>query len=131
MKEISKATEIKKIRGKIVKKRSSSIKFRRTNWFKLKRVGLFWRKPRGDDSKIKRKLAGHVAMPSPGYRSPSVVRGLHPSGYPSVVVHNLNELLKVAPGYAVYLSSGLGRKKKEELIARAEELKLKLLNGGK
>ena len=70
-------------------------------------------------------------MPSPGYRSPSIVRGLHPSGHPSVVVHNLNELLKVAPGYAVYLSSGLGRKKKEELIAKAEELKLKLLNGGK
>ncbi|MFP3219552.1 MAG: 50S ribosomal protein L32e [Candidatus Marsarchaeota archaeon] len=120
-----------KLRDKIIKKRSKAIAFRRTNWFKFKRVGEFWRKPRGDDSKIKRKVAGHPPMPSPGYRSPADVRGLHPSGFPTVVVHNVAELLSAPSGHAIYISSTVGRRKREEIIAKAEELKLKLLNAGK
>ncbi len=119
------------IRQKIIKKRSSAREFRRTNWFKFKRVGTFWRKPRGDDSKIKRKVAGHPPMPSPGFRSPKEVRGLHPSGYPVAVVHNEEELRSVPSGRAIYLSSGMGRRKREALLEVAKELKLKVLNGGK
>ena len=119
------------IRQKIIKKRAGAREFRRTNWFKFKRVGTFWRKPRGDDSKIKRKVAGHTPMPSPGFRSPKEVRGLHPSGFAVSVVHNEKELRAVPSGRAVYLSSGMGRRKREALLEVARELKLKVLNGGK
>jgi len=114
----------------IVRKRSRSLRFLRTNWFKFKRVGLFWRKPRGIDSKIKKHLSGHPPMPAPGYRSPKSVRGLHPSGLPSVVVHNVKELSLVGQGSAIYIASGVGRRTREIMLERAKELKLKVLNGG-
>lgn len=122
---------LKGLKKEIVEKRSRAIEFRRTNWFKFKRVGTFWRKPRGDDSKIKKKMAGHPPMPAPGYRSPRSVRGLHPSGYPYVVVHNEKELAAVGADHAVYLASTIGGRKREALLEKAKELKLKVLNGGK
>jgi large subunit ribosomal protein L32e len=94
-----------------------------------KRVKPSWRKPRGRQSKIRAKLKGKLKMPTVGYRAPKRLRYLHPSGFKEVLVHNVNELLKVDPKKEVVrISSKVGKKKRNEILKKAEELKIKVLN---
>ncbi len=88
-----------------------------------------WRKPRGIDSKQRKHVKAKGAHPRIGYSAPSEKRGLHPSGYEEVYVRNLVDLLKIDPEkQAARLSSTLGRKKKEIILAKADELGIKVLN---
>ena len=64
-----------------------------------------------------------------GYRQPKVLRGLHPSGLREVLVRNPRELEKVDPSReAARLSSTLGRRKREQILALAKEKGIKVLN---
>jgi len=106
-------------------------KFRRQEWFRFKRLGEKWRRPRGRDSKMRLRIKGKGSLVSVGYRVPKAVRGLHPSGLAEVVVKNLSELEKIdASKQAVRIASCVGRKKREQILKRAKELKIKVLNPG-
>ncbi len=88
-----------------------------------------WRKPRGIDSKQRKHVKAKGAHPRIGYGAPSEKKGLHPSGYEEVYVRNMNDLLKIDPEtQAARLAANLGKKKKEEILAKADELKIKVLN---
>jgi len=66
-----------------------------------------------------------------GYRGPRLARGLHPSGFEEVIVRNPEELEKVDPRrQAVRIASSVGRRKRAEIIKRAEELGITVLNAG-
>ncbi|RLE45257.1 50S ribosomal protein L32e [Candidatus Woesearchaeota archaeon] len=94
---------------------------------KLSRSG--WRKPKGQDSKMRVSLRGYRRSVSSGFRSPSAVRGLDVSGLKQVLVSSLKQLEKLDPKTdGVVLSSGLGFRKREVLIKKCSELKLKILN---
>jgi large subunit ribosomal protein L32e len=68
-------------------------------------------------------------MPSIGYGAPRELRGLHPSGLKEVVVYTPRELERVDPKKeAVKIASTVGKKKRIEILRRAEELKIKVLN---
>jgi len=106
-------------------------KFRRQEWFRLKRLGEKWRRPRGRDSKMRLGRRGKPAMPLIGYRLPKAVRGLHPSGREEVLVRNPKDLERVdANKQAIRIASNVGRRKREQIMARAKELGIEVLNPG-
>ena len=106
-------------------------KFRRQEWFRFRRLGERWRKPRGKDSKMRVGIRGKPAMPSVGYRLPKQLRGLHPSGMVEVLVHKPEDVRGVDPSkQAVRIASGVGGRKRKQIIELAEQLKVRVLNPG-
>ena len=104
-------------------------KFLRQHAVNLKRLGDKWRKPRGYHSKLRRHEKSKGSMPSPGYGTPSKLRFLHPSGFKDVLIFNINDLEKINPKTdAVRFSHTLGKRKRTEILKKAEEMKVKVLN---
>lgn len=101
--------------------------FRRQHGPWSKRLKECWRRPRGQNSKQRKKWWGKGEHPGSGYRQPRSVRGLHPSGLPEVIVHNPSELEGLT-GVAVRIARTVGSRKRQEIIARARELGLKVIN---
>lgn len=109
--------------------RRSRPEFLRQESWRYKRVGKAWRKPRGIDSKMRHERQGWPSLVKVGYRGPRRVRGLHPTGFRDILIHDARELSELDPKKdAVRLSSSLGRRKRGELVTRAREIGLKILN---
>ncbi|MFN4046736.1 MAG: eL32 family ribosomal protein, partial [Acidilobaceae archaeon] len=51
-----------------------------------------WRRPKGNDSKMRLEIKGYPPRVKIGYRTPRALRGLHPSGLKPVVVRSLKDL---------------------------------------
>jgi len=110
-------------------KKAKEPDFVRQESWRYVRVKPNWRRPRGIDSKMRLKKKGYPKCPNVGYRGPRLVRGLHPSGFREVLVHNVKELEGLDPSRdAVRIASTVGRKKRVEILQRAKELGLKVLN---
>lgn len=113
------------------KKKKRTPKFKRQEWFRFKRLGEKWRRPRGKDSKMRLGIRGRPAVPSIGYKSPKPMRGLHPSGKIEVLVNNLEDVKRVIPNkHVIRIASSVGKRKREQILARAEELGIRVLNPG-
>ncbi|MCD6242873.1 50S ribosomal protein L32e [Candidatus Bathyarchaeota archaeon] len=101
---------------------------RQESW-RYKRIKENWRRPRGLDSKMRRKIKGWPKCPEVGYRGPKAARGLHPSGYEEILVYNPNDLDKVDPEkQAIRIAHTVGIKKRMEIIAKATSKKIRILN---
>jgi large subunit ribosomal protein L32e len=88
-----------------------------------------WRRPRGLDNKVRRKIKGWPASPSTGYKGPKIARGLHPSGYREVIVYNPEEVAAVdSSTQAIRIARTVGKRKRVLIIAEAEKLQVKILN---
>ena len=95
----------------------------------LRRVGMKWRAPKGIHSKLRMHKREAGNLPRVGYGSPRSVKGLHPSGFEEIMVYNSNDVSKVNPQtQACRISSTVGRKKKMEIMKKANEMKIKVLN---
>ena len=95
----------------------------------LKRVKSPWRRPKGINSKIAQKKKGKLPMPTIGYGAPKKMKYLHPSGLREVLVNNVDDLMKANAGKeAVKIASAVGKKKRSEILKKAEEMKIKVLN---
>lgn len=104
-------------------------KFLRPGAIAYKRLGRKWRRPRGMHAKLRRHEKSKGKMPSPGYGAPKELRYLHPSGLKEVLVSNVNDLQKIDPKTeAVRIAHIVGKKKRTQLLKKAEELKIKVLN---
>ena len=115
-------------RERINKKRPH---FKRFESWRFVRVKDQWRKPRGIDNKMRTELQGWPKSVKVGYRGPTAVRGLHPSGKEEVMVWNTKDLEKVDTETQVARIGGsVGGRKREAMIEKAEELKLRILNPG-
>jgi large subunit ribosomal protein L32e len=107
-------------------------KFIRQESWRYDRLAENWRKPKGKDNKMRKQKAGVPAIVKVGYRGPKSARGLHPSGYTDNVVHNVGELSRLDPKKdAARLGHTVGKRKRIEIIAKAGELGIKVLNAGK
>ncbi len=105
------------------------IRFRRQMSEAYVRVKESWRRPRGQTNKVRKEYKGKIAKVKIGYKADAELRFLHPSGYKEVLIHNLKELEKVDPKtQAVRIASTVGKKKRLEIIKKAEELGIKVLN---
>jgi len=109
--------------------RQNKPKFLRQESWRYIRVGNSWRKPKGTDSRMRLRKRGWPNLVKIGYGGPAKARGLHPSGFNDILVFTKEELERLNPETdAVRLSSGLGARKRREIVDRANELGLKILN---
>ena len=103
--------------------------FKRQNWFRYKRLGDKWRRPRGIHSKMRRHFKYRIPVVRSGFRGPASVRGLHPSGFEEVLVNNLKEVDNVdAKTQAIRIASTVGDKKREMIVTKADELGIRVFN---
>jgi len=94
-----------------------------------KKLGEKWRRPKGRHNKMRLKLKSKRKMPSIGYRTKKSIRGLHPSGYEEILIETPSQFDNVnKERQAIRISATVGRRKKELIIKKAEELGIKILN---
>ncbi len=107
-------------------------KFKRQESWRYKRLAINWRKPKGIDNKMRKQVSGVPSLVKIGYGGPKNARGLHPSGYVDNLVYNVNDLMNLDKDKdAARIAHTVGNKKRLEIIAKAESLGIKLLNGRK
>lgn len=107
----------------------SKRKFKRQEQRRFKKLKDSWRSPRGRDSKMRRDKKGKPPQVKIGYRTPRAERGIHPSGFRETLVRTPRDLEEINPEtHAARISSTVGAKKRGQIIDRAKELGIKILN---
>ena len=104
--------------------------FRRTEWFRYKKLSRTgYRRGKGLGNKMRIGFSYRTPVVSIGFRGPAATRGLHPSGFREVLVHNEKELAGLDPKtQAVRIGGTVGSKKRSVLEGKAKELGLRVLN---
>ncbi len=111
------------------RKRVGKPQFNRQDYHKKKRTPTSWRRPRGKLSKQRRGVKGKGDTVQAGFRTPTEVRGKHPSGFEEVRVHNTDDLEGVdGDREAVRIASKVGARKRERIEEQAEEQGIRVLN---
>merc|ERR1712050_305859 len=115
---------------KVVKKHAK--KFKRFQSDRFMRVSESWRKPKGIDGRVRRRFKGAIRMPKIGYGSNKKTRHLLPNGFYKFRVSNVNELellLMHNRKYCAEIAHNVSKKKRKEIVQRAEELNVRVING--
>lgn len=104
--------------------------FRRQDAHKKARISRTgYRKSRGLQSKVRLNLRGYVKAANPGYGSPLAAKNMHPNGLFPFIVSTLAQLEQLnAEKEGAIIASSLGNRKRVELLKKAQELKITLLN---
>lgn len=95
----------------------------------IKRLKDKWVRPRGYHSKLRLNKKGHAKSISPGYKSPSLVKGLLKNGFQPIYVSNVSDLNKIdVKTQAAMINSKVGLKNKLIIINKAIEMKIHIAN---
>ncbi|KAK9809769.1 hypothetical protein WJX73_004477 [Symbiochloris irregularis] len=118
------------VKPKIIKKRTK--RFRRHQWDRKITVPESWRRPKGIDSRVRRKFKGcGVKMANIGFGSAKKTRHLLPSGFYKFVVNNVSDLellLMHNKRYAAEIAHNVAAVKRKAIVERAAELNINVLN---
>jgi large subunit ribosomal protein L32e len=112
-----------------------SKQFKRTDFWRFSRLGMgrkkkqVWRRAEGVQSKIRRKKRGYPIMPSIGLRTPRAGRNKVENAIP-ILIHNVADLQKLKKGSVVIMAK-IGARKKLDVLKKAEELQIKIINQGR
>ncbi|MFQ6074903.1 MAG: 50S ribosomal protein L32e [Candidatus Bathyarchaeia archaeon] len=119
------------LRVREVLKTRRPVFIRQESW-RYKRVKPSWRRPKGIDSKMRLGKGGWPRSPKVGYRSPRLVRGLHPMGLKEVLIHRPKDLDPIDPKqYVARIAHTVGARKRLRILEKAEELGIHVVNPGK
>ena len=92
-----------------------------------------WRRPKGIDSRVRRKFKGcGIVMPNIGYGTAKKTRHQLPNGLLKFLVHNpadLDVLLMHNRTYCAEVAHGVSAKKRKAIVERARELNVSVTNG--
>merc|ERR1712170_214037 len=114
----------------IVKKRTK--KFIRHQSDRKISVKESWRRPKGIDSRVRRKFRGcGINMPNIGYGSNKKTKHLLPSGFYKVVVNNVAELellMMHNRSYCAEVAHNVSTLKRKAIIERAQQLNINVTN---
>merc|ERR1712024_93325 len=114
---------------KIVKKRTK--KFIRHQSDRYVKVKSNWRKPKGIDSRVRRRFKGQYLMPSIGYGSNKKTKHVCPDGFKKFVIHNISELevlLMQNKTFSAEIAHTVSSKKRKTIVERAQQLAIKVTN---
>lgn len=116
---------------KLMEERNKKPRFIRQQFWQFKKLKDKWRRPRGRHSKQRRHYKYRPPVPRIGYGSPKKVRYLHPSGFKEKMVYNVKDLEGIdASKEAIRIAHTVGKKKRMEIIAKADEMGIRVLNRG-
>ncbi|EEE69995.1 hypothetical protein OsJ_29904 [Oryza sativa Japonica Group] len=114
---------------KIVKKRVKQFKRPHSDRY----IGLktSWRRPKGIDSRVRRKFKGCTLMPNIGYGSDKKTRHYLPNKFKKFVVHNVSELellMMHNRTYCAEIAHNVSTRKRKEIVERAAQLDIVVTN---
>lgn len=107
-------------------------KFLRTTWHKMHKLGMKvkkkrkWRHAYGRHNKIRLGNRGRDVRPKVGWMADKTEKG-KVEGLVPVIVNNVKELENVEKGKGIVIAN-VGKKKKMEIVKKANEMKLTILN---
>eukprot|EP01088_Endostelium_zonatum_P022046 TRINITY_DN9118_c0_g1_i1.p1 TRINITY_DN9118_c0_g1~~TRINITY_DN9118_c0_g1_i1.p1 ORF type:complete len:134 (-),score=16.94 TRINITY_DN9118_c0_g1_i1:61-462(-) len=116
-----------------VKVKKHPNRFRRHQWDRYHGLPTSWRKPRGIDSRVRRKFKGQQEMVKIGYRTNRKTRHLLQNGFYKFQVHNVRDLellLMHNRKYAAEIAHSVSSKTRKLIVERASQLDVKVTNGG-
>ncbi|MCK5309164.1 MAG: 50S ribosomal protein L32e [Thermoplasmata archaeon] len=103
--------------------------FRRQEWFRYKKLGDKWRKPRGIQSKARRNMHNRPKVVSTGFGGPTLAKGRHPSGFQEVMVFRPADLEGLdSKRQAIRIGHSVGYLKRIYIAIQADEMDLRILN---
>lgn len=111
-----------------------SKKFLRSDTNRFSRLGKGrkklwrWRRARGKSHKMRLGRAGYSSVPKVGFKTPKSEAGKINGMIPQLI-HNLNELKSLEKNKIAILAR-VGAKKKLEIMKKADELGIKIINIG-
>lgn len=105
--------------------------FQRQDYMRSLRLGKryskpTWRAPKGIHSKMRLERTGYPKVVKIGYKQSREVANKI-DGLVPILIHNLAELSQAKKTNAIIIAR-IGARKKLEIIKKAEEMKLKILN---
>jgi large subunit ribosomal protein L32e len=103
--------------------------FLRQDAHKKKRLGEGWRRPKGMHSKMRLRHRDKRTRPEPGFGSPKAVYGLSKEGLQYVNIATVKEVGSIdKQKQGIVISSSVGKKNRIQIIKKALELNIKILN---
>ncbi len=130
LKDLKARRKLQKRMREIRKGRPRFLRYLSWRFWKFERHE-YWRKPKGNDNKMRLQLKGYPPIVKFGYGSPAEIRYLHPSGLMPVIISNAKELERLDPSkHIIYIASNVGLKKRIELVKAAREKGFRIANPG-
>merc|ERR1711998_700152 len=114
----------------VVKKRTKKFARHQSDQF-IRIRDSSWRKPKGIDSRVRRRFKGTIPMPKIGYGSDKRTRNLLANGFYKFLVHNVKEvelLMMHNRTYAAEIAHNVSSQKRKAIVERAEQLNIKVTN---
>eukprot|EP00178_Gracilaria_changii_P000360 TRINITY_DN10438_c0_g2_i1.p2 TRINITY_DN10438_c0_g2~~TRINITY_DN10438_c0_g2_i1.p2 ORF type:complete len:124 (+),score=29.66 TRINITY_DN10438_c0_g2_i1:47-373(+) len=90
-----------------------------------------WRKPKGIDSRVRRRFKGQVLMVKIGYGNNKKTRHVLPNGFRKFTVNNVKDLQLLMMHnrrYGAEIASAVSVRKRQQIVERAHQLNIKVLN---
>merc|ERR1739842_5172 len=113
----------------IIKKKKTFIRHQSDKYGRVKEA---WRKPRGIDNPVRRRMRVNRPMPSIGHGTDKRGKHVLQNGFRKVLINNVRELevlMMMNQVYAAEVAHAVSAKKRVAIRKRADELNIRLTNG--
>eukprot|EP01006_Ploeotia_vitrea_P044676 TRINITY_DN66852_c2_g10_i2.p1 TRINITY_DN66852_c2_g10~~TRINITY_DN66852_c2_g10_i2.p1 ORF type:complete len:149 (+),score=69.91 TRINITY_DN66852_c2_g10_i2:48-449(+) len=118
------------VKAKKLKKRSKQfIRHQSDRFMRIKEAK--WRRPKGIDSRVRRRFKGQVKMVKIGYGTNDKHRHILPNGFLKFSVSNVKDLellLMHNRKYCAEIAHNVSSKKRAMIVERANQLNVKVTN---